>query len=93
MSPFDHHTVSITLSEDRPRIHVRMGLADGFTVLSRRASESEFTEIADDEPEPVIDARPKLNPHSPEIRYYRVVLRYSEHEIRRTSREVRFTLP
>lgn len=71
----------------------QLGIADGITLFSRRGLEAEFTALADDEPAPVIDARAKLDPHLPETRHYRAILRYSADEIRRFSNEIVMTVP
>jgi hypothetical protein len=71
----------------------QLGLAEGITLLSRRDSEAEFSTLAEDEPSPVIDDRPKLDPTRPETRFYRAILRYHGGETRELSEEVSFTLP
>jgi hypothetical protein len=81
------------LQDGKVWLSYRLGLADGITLLSRRGIEAEYSAIADDEPAPVVDARPKLDAHRPEIRYYRAVLRYSANEIRMFSNEIVLTLP
>ena len=70
----------------------QIGAADGITLLCRRESEPEFSAIAEDDPSPVVDDRPRLDPDQPETRYYRAVLRYSSSENRQFSNEVRVTL-
>jgi len=70
-----------------------LGLADGFTLLSRRGREDEFTVLAEDEPGPVIDDRPNLDPSGPESRHYRAILRYSSGDLCRFSNEVELTVP
>jgi hypothetical protein len=71
----------------------RLGMAEGITIYSRRGSESDFSPLAEDEPGPVVDARPKLNPHAPETRRYRAVLLYSGEESRKLSNEIEITVP
>ena len=81
------------LHDGKVWLSYRLGLADGITLLSRRDFEAEYSAIADDEPAPVVDARPKRDAHHPETRYYRAVLRYSADEIRKFSNEIVLTLP
>ena len=74
-------------------VSFRLGLADGFTLLSRRGEEEDFSALAEDDPIPLIDARPKLDPLRPETRYYRAILHYSSYEVLRFSNEIILTLP
>ena len=71
MHPMSVHVLTANLYEGTVRLSFRFGLADGITVFSRRGWETDFPVIAEDEPAPVVDARPKLDPHRPEIRRYR----------------------
>ena len=93
MNPFSTQTLTAILHEGKVWLSYRLGLADGITLLSRRGSEVEFSAIAEDEPAPVVDDRPKLDPHHPETRRYRAILRYSSHECRQLSNEIVLTLP
>jgi hypothetical protein len=93
MHPSATHVLSATLVDDQALLSFRLGLADGITLFSRRESEPDFSAFAEDDPSPVIDARPKLDPNRPETRCYRAVLRYSNSENRQLSDEVRLTLP
>jgi hypothetical protein len=63
----------------------KLGMADGITIYGRRGAESEFTPLGEDDPEPFVDDRPKLNPDGPELRHYRAVLLYSGEENRQLS--------
>jgi len=74
-------------------LNYRLGMAEGITIFSRRGSEPDFSPLAEDEPGPIIDARPKLNPHAPEKRQYRAVLLYSGEESRKLSNEIEVTVP
>ena len=73
----------------------RLGLAEGITIYSRRGSEPDFSPLTEDEdePGPIVDARPKLNPHGPETRRYRAVLLYSGEESRKLSNEIELVVP
>ena len=93
MHPHSTPVLTAILLSDHVLLSFRIGLADGITVFSRRASEPDFSPIAEDDPSPVMDARPKLNPAQPETRFYRAVLRYSSSENRQLSNEVRLILP
>lgn len=93
MNPLKVQILAAILRDGKVWLTYQMGLADGITVLSRRGAEPEFTALAEDEPGPVVDARPKLDPALPEIRRYRAILRYSADEIRRFSNEIVLTLP
>jgi hypothetical protein len=92
MNPFDPRSLSAFLHEGTVVLNFHLGIADGITLLSRRGSETDFTALAEDEPPPVIDSRPKLDPGRPEIRRYRAIFRYSGHECRVLSNEVVLTL-
>ena len=92
MSP-NARDLTATLQGNAVLLSYGIGIADGVTILSRRESEPDFSPIAEDEPSPVCDTRPKLDPLRPETRYYRAILRYSSNENRKLSNEVRLTLP
>lgn len=70
----------------------RLGIAEGIKLLSRRGTEEEFSAMAEDQPSPVLDSRPKLNPDMPETRCYRAILTYRSGETQ-LSDEIRFTAP
>lgn len=93
MHPRSARILTATVLDDRVHLSFQIGLADGITLFSRRGSEPDFSPIAEDDPSPVVDARPKLDPGQPETRVYRAVLRYSSSENRQFSNEVRLTLP
>lgn len=93
MNPVNAHILNAILCEGQVLVHYRMGMADGITLLSRRGPEVEFSDLAEDEMSPVVDARPKLDPHQPETRHYRAILRYSSNENRQLSNEIMVTLP
>jgi hypothetical protein len=93
MHPSATHVLTATLVDDQALLSFRLGLADGITLFSRRESEQDFSPIAEDDPSPVVDSRPKLNPSQPETRCYRAILRYSSSENRQLSDEVWLTLP
>ena len=93
MNPYGAHILNAMLREGEVVLDYRIGVADGITLLSRRGVEEEFSALAEDEVSPVVDARPKLDPHQPETRYYRAILRYSSDEIRQLSNEIVLTLP
>ena len=61
---------------ERVVLRFKLGLADGIRIQSRRGEETEFSSIAEDEPSPVIDSRPKLDPREPEVRAYRAIVSY-----------------
>lgn len=90
--PFDQ-IIEARLRDGVVCVSFRLGLADGFTLLSRRGGEEDFSALAEDDPIPLIDARPKLDPLRPETRYYRAILRYSSNETRKSSNEIVLTLP
>ncbi len=93
MNPYHYPPFSLTLSEGQPRIHFCMGMADSYSLLSRRAFEAEFTEIAADDPPPILDTRPKLDPGRPEVRVYRIVFYFSENQHQRLSEDMWLVLP
>ena len=93
MHPHRTSILTATVLEGSVLLSFQIGAADGITLLSRRESERDFSPIAEDDPSPVVDARPKFHPDQPETRYYRAVLRYSSSENRQFSNEVRLTLP
>jgi hypothetical protein len=94
MSPLTTaHILSGILTDGTVLLSYRLGLADGITVLSRRGTESDFAPLAEDEPAPVIDARPKLAAAGPEVRHYLAILRYSANEVRQLSNEVVLVVP
>ena len=93
MDPLTLSVLSAAVENGRVVIRYQLGLAEGITLYSRRAGETEFTELAEDEPGPFIDDRPKLDPQAPEIRRYRAVLLYSGEENRLLSNEVVLTVP
>jgi hypothetical protein len=93
MNPVSTHILQAILHEGKVWLSYRIGIADGITLLSRRGLEAEFSALAEDEAPPVIDARPKLDPHRPETRHYRAILRYSSNEIRQLSNDIVLTLP
>lgn len=93
MNPYSNHILSAALENGRVVLRYQMGLAEGITLYCRRGQEPDFTEFADDEPSPLVDDRPKLDPTQPETRHYRAVLLYSGEENRQMSNEVALTLP
>lgn len=93
MNPLHSQSFFATLTDGEVHVHFRMGLADGFTLLSRRSSERDYSEIAEDEPTPVVDARPKLDASRPEVRFYRAILRYTDRQSCRPSKEIKLTVP
>ncbi len=93
MHPLTLSVLSAAVENGRVVIRYQLGLAEGITLYSRRAAETEFTPLAEDEPGPFIDERPKLDPRAPEIRRYRAVLLYSGEENRLLSNEVVLTVP
>ena len=93
MHPFSMSILSAVVDNGRVVVSYKLGLADGITLYSRRDGEADFSPLAEDEPGPFIDDRPKLNPHAPETRRYRAVLLYSGEENRLMSNEVVLTVP
>jgi hypothetical protein len=94
MSPLTTaHILSGILTDGTVLLNYRLGLADGITVLSRRGTEPDFAPLAEDEPAPVIDARPKLEAAGPEVRRYLAILRYSANEVRQLSNEIVLVVP
>lgn len=93
MHPFSSRILSAVIDNGRVVVSYQLGLADGITVYSRRDGEADFSPLAEDEPGPVIDDRPKIDPHQPETRRYRAVLLYSGEENRLMSNEVVLILP
>ena len=87
------HILEAMLDDGKVRLNYHLGVADRIKVLSRRNGEAEFTAIAEDQPAPVIDARPKLDPHQPETRRYRAILSYGVNTMCQLSNEVVLTLP
>ena len=85
--------LSAVVDDGRVVVSYKLGMADGITLYSRREGETEFSPLAEDEPAPFIDDRPKLDPHQPEVRRYRAVLLYSGEENRLMSNEVVLTVP
>ncbi len=71
------HTLEARLCEAGVVLHFRLGVAEGVRLLSRRGAERDYSTLAEDEYPPVTDARPKLDPDRPEVRYYRAILSYA----------------
>ena len=91
-----HLSMSIltaVVDDGRVVVSYKLGMADGITLYSRRDGEPDFSPLAEDEPGPFIDDRPKLDPNQPEVRRYRAVLLYSGEENRLLSNEVVLTVP
>ena len=93
MNPPRDPLLAACLRDGQVVLSYQLGMADGITLFCRRGGEREFLVLTDDEPAPVVDARPKLDSTRPEVRHYRAVLRYSADEIRRLSNEIILTLP
>jgi hypothetical protein len=93
MNPFGLSILSAVVDDGRVVVHYKLGLADGITLYGRREGEAEYMPLAEDEPGPFIDDRPKLDPDRPEVRRYRAVLLYSGEENRLMSNEVVLTVP
>ena len=93
MHPFSSRILSAVVEDGRVVVSYQLGLADGITLYSRRDGEADFFPLAEDEPGPVIDDRPKMIADQPETRRYRAVLLYSGEENRFLSNEVVLTLP
>jgi len=93
MHPFSRSILTAVVEGDRVVLSYKLGLADGITLYSRRDGEADYSPLAEDEPGPYIDDRPKLIPHQPEIRRYRAILLYSGEENRLMSNEVVLTVP
>jgi hypothetical protein len=81
------------LQDGKVVLQFRLGMAEGITIYSRRGPETEFSQLTEDEPAPVVDARPKLDPDAPETRRYRAVLLYSGEESRKLSNEIEIVVP
>jgi hypothetical protein len=77
MYPPGTHTLEAVLCESGVLLHFRLGIAEGIRLLCRRGAECDYSVIAEDEPPPVTDARPKLDPDRPEVRHYRAVVIYA----------------
>lgn len=92
MGPESARILKAVLCDGSVWLNYRLGIAEGITLLCRRFMEAEFSAIAEDEPAPVIDARPKLNPDRPETRCYRAILRYANGACM-LSNEIVLTLP
>jgi len=92
MHPFSSRALTATLFGDKVLLSYRIGAAVSIKLLSRRASEAEFIPVAEDEPSPVLDSRPKLYPHQPETRVYRAIVAYGSGESQ-LSDEIKFTVP
>ncbi len=93
MNPVSAQILKAILCDGKVWLNYQLGVADGITLLSRRGDEAEFTAIAEDEPAPVVDARPKLDSTQPETRRYRAILSYRTNAMCQLSNEVTFTLP
>lgn len=70
-------TLEAVLCEGGVLLHFRLGIAEGVRLLCRRGAERGYSTLAEDEPPPVTDARPKLDPDRPEVRYYRAAVSYA----------------
>ncbi len=77
MNPPGAHTLEANLCGGVVLLHYRLGVADSIRLLCRRGPEREYAMLAEDEPAPVTDCRPKLDPDRPETRYYRAILSYA----------------
>ena len=93
MQLFCPHQLHAVLQNGAVWLCFEQGLADSVTLLSRRGPEPEFSVLMEDQSGVVIDNRPKLCPEGPEIRHYRVILRYSSWESCRFTNEVELTVP
>lgn len=93
MNPDSAHILKAALHGDGVLLSYHLGVADGITLLSRRGLEAEFSAFAEDEPPPVVDARPKLDPNQPEIRHYRAILSYRSNAMCQLSNEIVLILP
>ncbi len=92
MHPADARTLTAALVDNTVVLHFRLDMADGITILCRRDGEKGFATIAEDEPGPVMDARPKLDPHRPEVRHYVAILRFIHQDNTVISSEAKITL-
>src|SRR5262245_38836105 len=92
MHPAAPYTRTAALVDNGVMLHYHPGLADGITILCRRDGEKGYATIAEDQPGPVVDARPKLDPLRPETRHYVAFLRYIHRDNTLITREVRVTL-
>jgi hypothetical protein len=93
MNPLSSRILTAVVADGRVVVSYQLGLADGITLYSRRDGEADFSPLAEDEPGPFIDDRPKLDPHLPETRRYRAILLYSGEENRLLSNEVVLIVP
>ncbi len=93
MHALSSRILSAAVQNGRVVVSYHLGLAEGITLYGRRGGEPDFSELAEDQPAPFIDDRPKLKPNEPEERRYRAVLLYSGEESRLLSNEVVLTVP
>jgi hypothetical protein len=92
MNPPDCHTLEAHLCDAGVQLYFRLGVADSIRLLCRRGAERDYATLAEDEPAPVTDARPKLDPARPEVRYYRAILSYA-HVMCQFSNEIMLVIP
>ena len=93
MHAFSSRILSAAVQNGRVVVSYQLGMAEGITLYGRRGTEEEFSELAEDQPAPFIDDRPKLVPGQPEERHYRAMLVYDGEESRLLSNEVVLTVP
>ncbi|MGI8603194.1 MAG: hypothetical protein ACR2OZ_09355 [Verrucomicrobiales bacterium] len=93
MHPLSKRVLTVSLENNKVILTYQLGMADGITIYGRRGQEAEFYPLAEDDPAPFVDDRPKLNPDEPETRRYRAVLLYSDEENRQLSEEVTVVVP
>ena len=87
MQPADTETLTADLVDNKVVLHFHPG-----TILCRRDGEQRYATLAEDEPGPVFDVRPKLDPRRPEIRHYVAFLRYIHRDDTLITKEVSVTL-
>lgn len=92
MHPSSARILTATLLGDKVLLGYTIGAADGIKLLTRRGTEIEFSAIAEDEPSPFIDGRPKLDLNHPETRIYRAILSYGSGKSQ-LSAEIKLTMP
>ena len=92
MHPSSNRVLTATLFGEKVLLSYRIGIAVSIKLLSRRGGETAFSPVAEDEPSPILDDRPKLDPDRPETRIYRAIVAYGTGESQ-LSDEIKFTVP
>jgi hypothetical protein len=93
MHPLSTRVLTGRVEDGKVKLFYQLGMADSIAIYCRRHTEPDFTLLAEDEPGPFVDDRPKTKSGEPEIRHYRAILLYSDEENRQLSDELVLVVP